>query len=421
MSISRELAHELDRRAGARPSRRARARGATTRKRSRTSARRRRRRNAARRKRYVVSIAGGSGTVTAIGDVRGEHEVEREVAVTRADVDDEVLGRQRAERGEPAASCGPRGGRAPGSTASCAAGRSAEPRDARRHERARDRVGAAVASTSGSARAAVSPKCACRFEPAGVGVDEDDALAELREVDGEVHGDEALADAAAARADRDDPNVSHRAEFFTSCRGRRSLPRLSGRGCFSREVLLERSPACGSPSWARDTWAARWHASRGAAGHDVRLWGTWLDDAMLEPCERGRGAPAARPTPRRDRALPRAARSPRRSTGAELVVHAVNSDGAVAVIDEGRAAPAGRPGAQRDQGPARVAGDGAMDRIDVVVAERGRAAAALRPRRQGRRRRSRSRAACSRGCSSPAPTRTRACCMRRARRRRRSS
>ncbi len=22
-------------------------------------------------------------------------------------------------------------------------------------------------------------------------------------------------------------------------------------------------------------------------GHDVRLWGTWLDDAMLEPCERG--------------------------------------------------------------------------------------------------------------------------------------
>src|SRR5579864_6186028 len=22
-------------------------------------------------------------------------------------------------------------------------------------------------------------------------------------------------------------------------------------------------------------------------GHDVRLWGTWLDDALLDPCERG--------------------------------------------------------------------------------------------------------------------------------------
>ena len=26
-------------------------------------------------------------------------------------------------------------------------------------------------------------------------------------------------------------------------------------------------------------------------GHEVRLWGTWLDDAMLDPCERGEPHP----------------------------------------------------------------------------------------------------------------------------------
>ena len=26
-------------------------------------------------------------------------------------------------------------------------------------------------------------------------------------------------------------------------------------------------------------------------GHEVRLWGTWLDDPMLEPCERGEPHP----------------------------------------------------------------------------------------------------------------------------------
>ena len=71
-------------------------------------------------------------------------------------------------------------------------------------------------------------------------------------------------------------------------------------------------------------------------GHDVRLWGTWLDDAMLDPCERGE------PHPRLKLALDgialfRAARLEDALAGAEIVVHAVNSDGASAVM--AKAAP----------------------------------------------------------------------------------
>src|SRR6185437_4399432 len=72
-------------------------------------------------------------------------------------------------------------------------------------------------------------------------------------------------------------------------------------------------------------------------GHEVRLWGTWLDDALLEPCERGE------PHPRLKKrlegiALYRAGRLAEALAGAEMVVHAVNSDGAVPVMTN--AAPA---------------------------------------------------------------------------------
>jgi glycerol-3-phosphate dehydrogenase (NAD(P)+) len=103
-------------------------------------------------------------------------------------------------------------------------------------------------------------------------------------------------------------------------------------------------------------------------GHDVRLWGTWLDDAMLEPCERGQ------PHPRLKLALDgialfRAARVQEALAGADLVVHAVNSDGAVAVMT--RAAPhlPDVPVLSVSKGLLESRRTGRMDRIDLVVAE----------------------------------------------------
>jgi len=71
-------------------------------------------------------------------------------------------------------------------------------------------------------------------------------------------------------------------------------------------------------------------------GHEVRLWGTWLDDAMLAPCERGQ------PHPRLGLSLEgiqlfRSALLVDALAGAELVVHAANSDGIEAVFE--RASP----------------------------------------------------------------------------------
>jgi glycerol-3-phosphate dehydrogenase (NAD(P)+) len=103
-------------------------------------------------------------------------------------------------------------------------------------------------------------------------------------------------------------------------------------------------------------------------GHEVRLWGTWLDDAMLEPCERGE------PHPRLKRELGGIAlfRSPRLAEAlekADLVVHAVNSDGAVPVMT--RAAPhlPDAPVLSVSKGLLESARTGRMDRIDVVVSE----------------------------------------------------
>src|ERR1700744_2934412 len=71
-------------------------------------------------------------------------------------------------------------------------------------------------------------------------------------------------------------------------------------------------------------------------GHDVRLWGTWLDDALLDPCERGEPHPRLKLT-LEGIALFRAARLAEALAGAEMVVHAINSDGALPVME--RAAP----------------------------------------------------------------------------------
>ena len=103
-------------------------------------------------------------------------------------------------------------------------------------------------------------------------------------------------------------------------------------------------------------------------GHEVRLWGTWLDDAMLDPCERGEAHPRLKLTLDRI-ALFRAARLQDALAGAELVVHAVNSDGAVAVMT--RAAPhlPDVPVLSVSKGLLESRRTGRMDRIDLVVAE----------------------------------------------------
>ncbi len=103
-------------------------------------------------------------------------------------------------------------------------------------------------------------------------------------------------------------------------------------------------------------------------GHDVRLWGTWLDDAMLEPCERGE------PPPRlglRLEGIPllRAPRLAEALDGAELLVHAVSSEGAVPVMTKAAPHLPDVPVLSVTKGLLESPRTGKMDRIDVVVPE----------------------------------------------------
>jgi glycerol-3-phosphate dehydrogenase (NAD(P)+) len=102
-------------------------------------------------------------------------------------------------------------------------------------------------------------------------------------------------------------------------------------------------------------------------GHDVRLWGTWLDDPMLEPSERGEPHPRLK-LPLTDVTLFRSDRLAEALSGAEMIVHAVNSDGAVPVMT--RAAPhlPDVPILSVSKGFLESRA-GKMDRIDVVVSE----------------------------------------------------
>ncbi len=65
-------------------------------------------------------------------------------------------------------------------------------------------------------------------------------------------------------------------------------------------------------------------------GHEVRLWGTWLDDPMLEPCERGDEHPRLRLKLDKLK-LYRSERLADALSGAELVVSAISSDGVIPV------------------------------------------------------------------------------------------
>src|SRR5437867_1088207 len=72
-------------------------------------------------------------------------------------------------------------------------------------------------------------------------------------------------------------------------------------------------------------------------GHDVRLWGTWLDDALVAAVEQRQDHPRlkkkldGRITPLRSTKLARALE------GAELVIHAVSSEGLVPVLTKAAA------------------------------------------------------------------------------------
>lgn len=103
-------------------------------------------------------------------------------------------------------------------------------------------------------------------------------------------------------------------------------------------------------------------------GHEVRLWGTWLDDALLDACERGEPHPRLK-LRLEGIALCRAAALNRALAGAELVVHAVNSEGAVPVMT--RAAPhlPDVPVLSVTKGLLESPGARRMDRIDLVVPE----------------------------------------------------
>ncbi|HLK35252.1 MAG TPA: NAD(P)H-dependent glycerol-3-phosphate dehydrogenase [Polyangiaceae bacterium] len=103
-------------------------------------------------------------------------------------------------------------------------------------------------------------------------------------------------------------------------------------------------------------------------GHDVRLWGTWLDDALVDACLRGE------PHPRlglrlEGIALVRSTGLREVLAGAEVVVHAVNSDGAVPVMTRAGPDLPDVPVLSVTKGLLESPRKGHMDRIDVVVSE----------------------------------------------------
>ena len=102
-------------------------------------------------------------------------------------------------------------------------------------------------------------------------------------------------------------------------------------------------------------------------GHDVRLWGTWLDDDLLAPCERGEEHPRLKLT-MTDVTLMRAPRLAEALAGAELVVHAVSSDGCIPVVTKAAAHLPDVPILSVTKGFLETRA-GKMDRIDVVASE----------------------------------------------------
>jgi glycerol-3-phosphate dehydrogenase (NAD(P)+) len=103
-------------------------------------------------------------------------------------------------------------------------------------------------------------------------------------------------------------------------------------------------------------------------GHEVRLWGTWLDDAMLEPCERGLPHPRLK-LELHGIELHRSARLADALRNAELVIHAANSDGVVEVLVRAGPFLPDVPVLSVTKGLLESPRSGRIDRIDRVCAE----------------------------------------------------
>ena len=103
-------------------------------------------------------------------------------------------------------------------------------------------------------------------------------------------------------------------------------------------------------------------------GHDVTLWGTWLDDAMLDPVARG-GVHPKLGLPLSELRVLRADALAEALEGAELVVHGVSSEGAVPVMTKARAHLPDVPIVSVTKGFLELTGTKKMDRVDVAVAE----------------------------------------------------
>jgi glycerol-3-phosphate dehydrogenase (NAD(P)+) len=103
-------------------------------------------------------------------------------------------------------------------------------------------------------------------------------------------------------------------------------------------------------------------------GHEVRLWGTWLDDAHIEAVEQKKDHPRLR-KPLDARVVPmRSGTLAEALAGAELVVHAVSSDGIVPVLTKAAAHLPDVPMLSVTKGflPGK---SGKMERLDVIASE----------------------------------------------------
>jgi glycerol-3-phosphate dehydrogenase (NAD(P)+) len=103
-------------------------------------------------------------------------------------------------------------------------------------------------------------------------------------------------------------------------------------------------------------------------GHEVRLWGTWMDDALLDACERGEPHPRLK-LRLGNTTLWRASRLGDALEGSDLVVHAVSSDGAVPVMLRAASHLPDVPILSVTKGLLESPRTKRVDRIDRVVSE----------------------------------------------------
>lgn len=104
------------------------------------------------------------------------------------------------------------------------------------------------------------------------------------------------------------------------------------------------------------------------SGHDVRLWGTWLDDDLVDAVAKKQDHPRLKMKLDERITVLRSADLAKALEGAELVVHGVSSEGATAVMAKAAAHLPDVPVLSVSKGFLK-AKSGKMDRIDRVVSE----------------------------------------------------